>query len=40
MDTYPSFQFEDELFHNEGGSVVHAFIGKAYQYRQKIKLKE
>jgi hypothetical protein len=29
-DAYPSFQLEDELFSNGGGSVVDAFIGRKY----------
>jgi hypothetical protein len=39
-DAYPSFQLEDELFHNGRGSVVDAFTGNTYQRWQKIKLKE
>jgi hypothetical protein len=36
-EAFPSFQLEDELFHNWGGgrSVVDAFIGKQYQRRPK-----
>jgi hypothetical protein len=32
-DAYPSFKLEDELFLNEGGGVVDAFIGRKYQQR-------
>lgn len=34
-DRYPIFQLEDELFHNEGGSVVDAFVGQTYQRRRR-----
>jgi hypothetical protein len=34
-EVFPSFQLEDELFHNGGESVVDAFIGKQYQCRPK-----
>lgn len=30
-DRYPTFQLEDELFSNEGGSGVDAFVGQTYQ---------
>lgn len=36
-EEYPSFQFEDELFHREGGSVIYAFVGRTYQRRPKKK---
>jgi hypothetical protein len=34
-EAFPSFQLEDELFHNGEGSVVDAFIDKQYQRRSK-----
>lgn len=34
-DRYPTFQLEDELFRNEGGSVVDSFVGQTYQHRHK-----
>lgn len=35
-DRHPQFQLEDELFRNEGGSVVDAFVGQTYQRRRRV----
>ena len=34
-ETYPEFQLEDELFREEGGNVVDAFVGIQYRRRNK-----
>jgi len=34
-EKYPSFKLEDELFGQEGGSVVDTFFGKKYQRKKK-----
>jgi hypothetical protein len=36
-EAHPKFQLEDELFLQEEGSVVDAFIGKSYTRRKKSK---
>jgi hypothetical protein len=37
-DSFPSFQLEDKLFPDEGGSVVDTLFGRTYRRQRKAEL--